>query len=498
MTFIPRSIAIFLCLIQMPGGLSAQTSFDAAENRSFASENAILDTSIPFAIGAREAQQALRGSFGWPNFQEGLVEGVYFRFDPDGYARFAPTPRLDVDVFEVICRPRTYSCAARKEGFEMFLTDRGQIQLKLENVASGDTFHVVEGVSEIQVPVRILQPLDFQLEMLLASGGDFSARRGGTEVLQVSLKGFAAVSAYLRWISARQNYAVLPRGWPVPNGATTDAGSTVTQSSTWASPMPQPQALAPAGSQQQLPQITSPSGVPTQTEAGALRAELEELKRLMMQGNLPASAPQALPPVVVHTTTPAVPQERDLGGQELLATISALQSDLDALKTRSQHVPLAAETAIESVGHSADIAPSLPMNDTAQKMQFLMDSLGLDMQTAVAVIQMSPQAGAASNSLNAAASGSMLEVQKTPGAVLESAQNMAVLHASNPPAQVLYQTDVVDQILAEIEEEIVRPRQAAKGSDLATGRPTIEDYQLLSRYFVSVALPALSAMAQKP
>ena len=100
---------LFLSLSATAGGSQSQPR----SNEAFASENAILDTSVLFAIGAREARQELRGSFGWPTFQEGLVEGVYFRFDPDGYARFSPTPRLDTDVFEVICRPRTHSCTAR-------------------------------------------------------------------------------------------------------------------------------------------------------------------------------------------------------------------------------------------------------------------------------------------------------------------------------------------------------------------------------------------------
>ena len=237
---------LFLSVAVLIGGWApaiGQPAISADRSaEAFASENAILDTAIPFAIGAREARQALRGAFGWPSFQEGLVEGVYFRFDPDGYARFAPTPRLDVDVFEVICRPRTYACAARKDGLEMFLTDRGQLQMRLENALSGDMFFVSEGVSEIQVPERILQPLDVQLELLLGAGGELSIRRGGTEVSRVSLKGFSAVTAYLRWIAARQDYAVLPRGWPVPNAETTGG---MTKPAAWNSPMPQPQVVAP-------------------------------------------------------------------------------------------------------------------------------------------------------------------------------------------------------------------------------------------------------------
>ena len=79
-------------------GVNAQS----AQQEGISSTTQILDTSVLFAIGAREAEQALRGAFGWPTFQEGFVDQVYFRFDPDGYARFSPSPRLDEDVFEVI------------------------------------------------------------------------------------------------------------------------------------------------------------------------------------------------------------------------------------------------------------------------------------------------------------------------------------------------------------------------------------------------------------
>ena len=126
-----KTLSKSLCVAGVIGLLSWVPAQHVASQQAnegptpFASENAILDTSIPFAIGAQEAQQSLRGSFGWPTFQEGLVEGVYFRFDPDGYARFAPTPRLDTDVFEVICRPRTYSCMGRKGSLSVLLNSRG-------------------------------------------------------------------------------------------------------------------------------------------------------------------------------------------------------------------------------------------------------------------------------------------------------------------------------------------------------------------------------------
>lgn len=466
----------YLFAIAWGGAVAAQSqvSFDAVENRSFASENAILDTSIPFSIGAREAQQALRGSFGWPNFQEGLVEGVYFRFDPDGYARFAPTPRLDMDVFEVICRPRTYSCAARKEGFEMFLTDRGQIQIKLENVTAGDTLHVVEGVSEIQIPERVLQPLDMQLEMLLASGGELSARRGGNEVSLVSLTGFTAVSAYLRWIAARQDYSVLPRGWPVPNGTAGDTAAAVTQVGNWASPMPQPQAIQTTAIPSQVQR--APLGSADNTDTEGLRAEINELRSLLMDRRSDkeqiAGSIQASPPVVV-AVPPTVPAPATDQVIELMDTISMLQVDLARMK--------AAEGVVPPPQYSEDA----PMVDrptasetTAKRLQFLMEDLGLDMHTAVAVLQMSPQ------------SNPMIDY----GAVTSPPPAQQVESPPGAGTKVLYQTDVVDQILAELEADIAQPNvPMAPVADAS--RPTIQEYQLLSRYFTSVALPALRKLA---
>ena len=94
-----------LCLVIVAAiaALAAPLHTQSAQQEGFENTTEILDTGILFAIGAREAEQALRSSFGWPTFQEGFVDQVYFRFDPDGYARFSPNPRLDDNVFEVVC-----------------------------------------------------------------------------------------------------------------------------------------------------------------------------------------------------------------------------------------------------------------------------------------------------------------------------------------------------------------------------------------------------------
>jgi len=489
---------------------------------AFASENAILDTAIPFSIGAREARQALRGSFGWPSFQEGLVEGVYFRFDPDGYARFAHTPRLDVDVFEVICRTRTHACAARKDGFEVFLTDRGQLQIRLEDALAGDTFFVSEGVSEIQVPERILQPLDVQLELLLGAGGDLITRRGGSEVARTSLKGFSAVTAYLRWIAARQDYAVLPRGWPVPNAA---SDSSVTQPASWNSPMPQPQVLAPgyangvgiapATSMAPLTAPSQPSAAATITgaavwpsqsgtmppfqpshelEAGktldteALRDELAELKALVVAVQHSGGwVPPIRDTAVSHpdeTYSPRSPSNIAFGSADvaqLLVVLEELQAQVATLQSTRSDVaaaPWGAGTEAKGLGPlGAPVAERQGQADTAhdaERLAYLVKHLGYDAQTALAILQAAPQAPSADDF----AAG--VEPQGTLG--------------TEPPS-VLYENALVDQILAEMEAEmaaVVEQEEPVPPTEAPVSY--IAEYELLSRYFVSAGLPALLKM----
>lgn len=188
----------------------------------FNPENAIIDTNIPFSIGARQAEQALRNSFGWATFQEGFVNGIYFRFDPDGYARFSRSPRLEQDVFEVICPPRQYLCYAQKDGLILKILNNNYLQITVEGIAGGDRFFFDDGISELEMPASIFEPLKPQTENLLASGGKLVIRRNNEALFTISLSGFEIVSAYLRWVAAGQNYSALPQNWPIPNHKNTN------------------------------------------------------------------------------------------------------------------------------------------------------------------------------------------------------------------------------------------------------------------------------------
>lgn len=394
---------------------------DPSSAEAFASENAILDTAIPFAIGARQADAALRGSFGWPTFQEGLVEGVYFRFDPDGYARFAPTPRLDRDVFEVICRPRTTACVGRKGSMTLILTARGELQIQLEDIRPGDRFFVAEGVTEIELPETILAPLEPQMELLLAAGGDLVVKRGEAEADRISLTGLYPVGAYLRWVAARQDHAVLPRGWPVP---TATQGS-VTTAVNWSSPMPQPQAYPQTGAVEppeasQTVTVPDPTRTRTQAEVAEVRGELRVLRELLVNRAATTDpavppAPQASPDVTARiaelqqaarqiqadlarlqgqpappqtqaqaqpTTPPAQAPNPGPGAQSDLAAVAAALGLIPTPETATQPAtaPVPAQ-APQPAQHS-------PNADIAARLQYLIADIGLDPKTALMVLEM--------------------------------------------------------------------------------------------------------------
>lgn len=485
------------CIIFASLGMPGSTQqLDPNQNLEtpFASENAILDTAIPFAIGAREAQQSLRGSFGWPTFQEGLVEGVYFRFDPDGYARFAPTPRLDTDVFEVICRPRTYSCMGRKGTLSAMLNSRGQLQLKIDDVLSGDRFFVSEGVSEIEVPERILQPLDSQMELLLSTGGDLIVRSGDSEKDRISLTGFFAVSAYLRWVAAHQDYTILPRNWPVPNAKGADDG--MTRVSNWQSPMPQPQNFPTAQSgltayqtqpmSQQQSMIQPVSQNTTQNDVAEVKGELRILRELLLERNQ-MSAPDASSPPPQQI--PAQPFNTGLTtppsiDQPVSSQIAALQQAADRIQNDIARLSTTTAPQNNLLGSvqltQPEPQPMLPVQtlstgddkatETAARLHYLMTEIGLDAKTAIMLIQLGDNNSQAGNS-GFSNSGS-------------------VNSTSNKTQNPLYQDTVVARILSELESDLVQENSSVDETPNSLGRMSQNDYQLLSEYFRSVALPA--------
>lgn len=473
----PANSGLLALLIAVGGSLvQAQSSpVPPRSEEAFTSENAIADTTIPFAIGASEARQSLRGAFGWPTFQEGLVEGVYFRFDPDGYARFSPNPRLDVDVFEVVCKSRTNECMGRKGGLSVLLTHTGQLQLKLDDAMQGDTFFLSEGISEIQVPERVLMPLDSQMETLLGTATEIVVRRGGEEVSRYSLRGFVATSSYLRWIRHEQDYSVLPRNWPVPN-ARSQTEATITAQSGWDSPMPRPQVLAIS---QPVPGASSDL---SQTEAEAqarsiqnLESDLEAVRETLEQiaNN---SANLSLSDIGVAGSSEAA----EVG--QLQEFVSKLASELERLSrpepvTEEARNPMVQDSETD-LAPEADPVPTLttdvygPAQEStpASHLKYLIEDLGLDLRTAVAVLEVAGDGAAIAPS----------------GLVTENAEHALVeelLRGLDGPEEV---SDEAAQIIRTEEKESGRTAEAKP-----TAVVSPDEFMLLSYYFRSVVLPRL-------
>lgn len=412
------SVAVFVNVHDYTA--QAQDTSLAPED-SFASENAVLDTSILFAIGAREARQELRGAFGWPTFQEGLVDGVYFRFDPDGYARFAPSPRLDTDVFEVICRPRTLVCMGRKDNLQITLNSRGQVQLEIANITENDQFVLADGISELPLPPSILQPLEPRFELLLASGGEMLVRRNDNNVYRVSLAGFGAVVPYLRWVAAQQDYTVLPRGWPVPNASVGHDSPGLTQTTAWQSPMPQPHVVtqsqaqpAPQSSSQATPvpqafaETSADHAASVDSQMGQdvaeVRGELNVLRELLLDRQMfsadtpqTQAQPQATQQHNLQTQKTTSPDQLETRINELLEMTAHLQNQLDALQNNrmqdvkpnlhmtSEMLKLKAPSSQPNTMQTPHQARNI--SDIARHLEYLMTEVGLAPDVALMVVQ---------------------------------------------------------------------------------------------------------------
>ncbi len=422
----------------------AGQSTQLAPEDSFASENAVLDTSILFAIGAREARQELRGAFGWPTFQEGLVEGVYFRFDPDGYARFAPSPRLDKDVFEVICRPRTLVCMGRKDTLQVTLNNRGQVQLELASISENDQFILADGISELPLPATIIQPLEPRLELLLAAGGELIIRRQENEVDRVSLAGFGAVASYLRWVSARQDYTVLPRGWPVPNAPAGPESPGLTQTTLWQSGMQQPRSGIQKQTQaaaQTPPPAAGATAAPAQVgqDVAEVRGELNVLRELLL--NRQTDAAPASPPAKGDAN--ASSQTLETRVLELMQMNQSLQQELQRMQGTLPRASAQAQPAPGATPHNQ----TQNTRDVARHLEYLMTEVGLAPDVALMVVQQ------AQHSQQAAAD--MVDAE---------------------------QEQVISDILKELRSQLPNG-----GAQTLTQQPMRKgsDYQLLSEYFRS-------------
>ncbi|RMH46922.1 MAG: hypothetical protein D6688_04130, partial [Alphaproteobacteria bacterium] len=157
------------------------------------------------------------------------------------------------------------------------------------------------------------------------------------------------VAAYLRWVAARQDYTVLPRGWPVPNSKGADGNDSITKPAVWSSPMPQPQLLpttaAPAATSQQSPSA----------ELEALRAEINALKsQLTAQAMTPPPAATSPTPGYV-TSGQAWPQ-----GPAPAAPAPMAGASVNAAQAPIAHPPATNATLQQPMAGGPSVQPLQP------------------------------------------------------------------------------------------------------------------------------------------
>lgn len=378
-------------------GLADTTAPSGLAVSEFDVKNAVIDTSVLFAAGAVEEVQELRNAFGWPTFQAGMVNGIFFRFDPDGYARFGPSPRLDADVFEVICLPRTRSCRAQKGVLSLDLGPSDRIQLGFDDLTKGERFFGSDGATELELPADVLLPLDAKLESFLASISEVVVRRGNNEVARVPLAGFAETISYLRWVAANQDYAALPGEWPVPDR--TDPPLQPQTRDGEPAPMP---GIADGPDAGEGAALDGVGKLPPDPEVEALRIEVENLRRQLSaekaQSDIESSQiaePQvaATPPNDQSIEPAAVDTGINQKPDKLLAATIADAPPFDDCDFPGNTPCM---NGFLGASEKADALPSVPETTEermARQLSFLLDDIGIDARTANLVIQLGKASG---------------------------------------------------------------------------------------------------------
>ncbi|MBE9476845.1 MAG: hypothetical protein IME92_06825 [Proteobacteria bacterium] len=342
--------ALLICLLPLTNPALAQN----VNGEGTETATAILDTSLPFAIGAREGAQTIRGSFGWPTFQEGFVEGVYFRFDPDGYARFSTSPRLDEDVFEVTCQNATTICVAQKNGLEIGLTPQGNPQINISGITPADTFFISDRKNELPLPNSILGPIDQRLEALLSTGEKLIIRRELETLQAFSLSGFAATVTYLRWVSQNQASFVFPRGWPVPSQQTGQQNADLTSPDAWVN--------------------TRSAGLQTTQPTQALRQNVQKVTN----GNTQFPAVPAQPLTTRDYDTFANSFARQAQGRSLPADVNRFEVIPSQNNQRQNTIQATQYNPINAQGTSLKIVAELALlNESLRNLEIKIDNLSL-------------------------------------------------------------------------------------------------------------------------
>ncbi len=161
-------------------------------------QQAIVDTAVPFVAGSVQNELLLRGPVGWDTYQSGTVAGLQYRFDPDGYARFGASERLDEDYWEIVCTPQPIDCTGKRGPVVLRVDAGGYPAIEIENAnpegrfRPGDESGPALTLAELSAPAHVG-------ELLAAS--ELQPESGGAPV---PIAGIGTVARYIRWVENGQ------------------------------------------------------------------------------------------------------------------------------------------------------------------------------------------------------------------------------------------------------------------------------------------------------
>ncbi len=195
----------------------APTASLAVESPNLVETITTIDTSIPFAPGAEEHLINVRGPFGQPSFQQGFIEGMHFRIDPDGGALFSRDPRLRNNVFEVECENGITSCIAKRGAVRLSIDTDGLLIFGLDADAAFDAIYLGYGPFDIDQLEDSWKKLNTSLNTVsvdvLAGYDQMVAVKDGKLAQKIPLEGILVVGTYLKWVVDGQPVKVLPASW---------------------------------------------------------------------------------------------------------------------------------------------------------------------------------------------------------------------------------------------------------------------------------------------
>lgn len=161
-------------------------------------QEGIVDTAVPFVAGGVQNELLLRGPVGWDTYQSGVADGLYYRFDPDGYARFGASERLDEDYWEIVCTVQPVDCTGRRGPVTLQVDAEGYPTVEIENLNPQGSFRLADAGAPALTLAELSAPAH-ATELLAAS-----ELRPETEGAPVAIGGIGTVARYIRWVENGQ------------------------------------------------------------------------------------------------------------------------------------------------------------------------------------------------------------------------------------------------------------------------------------------------------